>query len=177
MNITRVNNDINGNPRRVIHFLNLINEQDEETLTKNFEQTLKQNPFCMNELKYNLAVSRAKKYGGKKYHNKKYGGGIAFQEYNDSDVIALVERIMQEQTGEGQKFCRKCDATGEGMNEGFCFGEGVKYFKYKKDATKYAKSLGFKGLSSAYKNDEYYFTDWESDFQYIVKSGKLIDIE
>ena len=28
--------------------------------------------------KYSIAITRTKKYGGKKYHNKQYGGGIVF---------------------------------------------------------------------------------------------------
>ena len=63
---TKINND--GNPRFVCHFLNL--------LTKTEINDPKPN--------YNLALSRAKKLGGKKFHdavirNKQYGGGIVFQ--------------------------------------------------------------------------------------------------
>ena len=38
---------------------------------------------------------------------------------------------------EGEKFARKCDVTGEGMDEGFVVdydGMGITYFKYKKDS-------------------------------------------
>lgn len=53
----RIKNDINGNPRYVCHFLNIADN-------------------------YNSAIIIAKKIGGKKYHNKQYGGGIVFQSYN-----------------------------------------------------------------------------------------------
>lgn len=60
-------------------------------------------------------------------------------------------------------FARKCDATGKGMNEGYCFGDGERYFIKKKDATKYAKEIGYKTLNEAYDDDAYYWTDWEID--------------
>ena len=83
ISVKRVNNDSNGNPRLVIHFLNLITEQDANLSITN---------------KYNLALSRAKKYGGRKFHNKQYGGGIAFQEYNDTDVLDIVNKILAQCT-------------------------------------------------------------------------------
>ncbi len=62
---TRVNNDVNGNGRVVVHFL--------EFLTKN---EIDRAP--VSEL-YKLAVKKAKKIGGRKYRAKSYGGGIVFQ--------------------------------------------------------------------------------------------------
>jgi hypothetical protein len=60
-----------------------------------------------------------------------------------------------------ETFFRTCDATGEGMNEGFCFGSGDAYFKYEGDALNYAKELGYDSLEEAYEDEAYYFTDWE----------------
>jgi len=78
---TRVNNDVNGNPRYVCHFLNFIaggeNLYDVDT-------------------KYNLALSRAKKIGGRKFHNKQYGGGIVFQSYNISATEKEIRSLMEE---------------------------------------------------------------------------------
>ena len=67
INFKRVNNDVNGNPRYVCHFLNFV-KKDEETCT------------------YGTALIRAKKIGGRKFHNKQYGGGIVFQSYNIADT-------------------------------------------------------------------------------------------
>lgn len=75
----RINNDSNGNPRYVCHFLNLIKdgECDGIELSK----------------KYEYALKKARKIGGKKFHNKQYGGGIVFQSYNihklERDILAL----------------------------------------------------------------------------------------
>lgn len=79
--ITRIKNDINGNPRRVIHFLAFTTDED------------KRASMTIHEL-YDLALKRAKKVGGRKFHNKQYGGGIVFQAYSDDDVYALVSRAL-----------------------------------------------------------------------------------
>ena len=80
MEYLRINNDINGNPRYVFHFLNFLSEKE------------------MNELnvheKYSYALKKAKKIGGKKYHNKSYGGGIVFQSYNIQQTIKQIKEII-----------------------------------------------------------------------------------
>jgi len=72
INFTRINNDINGNPRYVCHFLNLLSDKEQES-------------YNVSE-KYALALKKAKTIGGKKYHTKSYGGGIVFQSYNIADL-------------------------------------------------------------------------------------------
>ena len=56
---TRVSADINGNSRHVCHFLNFIKEDEKAS--------------------YEVAIKRGNKLGGRKFHNKQYGGGIVFQ--------------------------------------------------------------------------------------------------
>lgn len=67
-NFTRINNDVNGNPRYVFHFLYLAD---------NYEEALK----------------LSKKFGGRKFHNKQYGGGIAIQSYNLEYEIKLINEL------------------------------------------------------------------------------------
>jgi len=74
--ITRIKNDINGNPRRVIHFLAFITPEERSALT-------------LVDL-YEFALKKARKLGGKRFHNKQYGGGIVFQAYSDDDVYERV---------------------------------------------------------------------------------------
>ena len=69
---TRVNSDINGNPRYVCHFLNFIKDDEKAS--------------------YEVAIKRANKLGGRKFHNKQYGGGLVFQCYNIDD---LEKRIVE----------------------------------------------------------------------------------
>jgi hypothetical protein len=71
-NFKRVNNDVNGNPRYVFHFLNIADN-------------------------YSDALKIAKKFGGKKFHNKQYGGGIAIQSYNLKNDCNRINEILTEE--------------------------------------------------------------------------------
>lgn len=75
---TRINNDTNGNPRYVCHFLSIPLTEDE-------------NKKGISE-KYLIALNKARKIGGKKFNNKQYGGGIVFQSYN---IQYLEDRINE----------------------------------------------------------------------------------
>lgn len=85
---TRVNNDVNGNPRYVCHFL-----------------AFKPHSDCVNfkSFSYDEALKAAKDFGGKKFHNKQYGGGIVFQSY---DIDGLADKIT-EHTGDFIQYTRK----------------------------------------------------------------------
>jgi hypothetical protein len=83
---TRVNNDINGNPRYVCHFLNFITDNDD------YDKT---GVYIGIDNKYRLALERAKKVGGKKYHNKRYGGGIIIQSYNIQEDERRIGELMK----------------------------------------------------------------------------------
>ena len=80
--LTRVNNDINGNPRYVVHFLEFLNNEE--------------NSFLPFSKKYEYALKKAKKIGGRKFHNKQYGGGIVFQSYNTDNLKEQIIDIMEE---------------------------------------------------------------------------------
>jgi len=83
----RVNSDINGNPRYVCHFLTLVPDLDKpENLETHGLETI---PW-----KYKIAVKRANKIGGRKYHNKSYGGGIVFQSYSLPDTEKDIAEII-----------------------------------------------------------------------------------
>ena len=83
---TRVNNDINGNPRYVIHFLNLIPSDYE---------------FIGVSEEYDLILNISKKLGlgGRKFHNKQYGGGLVFQSYNLKHTIKFLEEKLNNYFG------------------------------------------------------------------------------
>ena len=66
MNYKRINNDTNGNPIYVVHFLAIADD-------------------------YESALKIARKMGGKKFHNKQFGGGIVFQSYNIEETIKRLE--------------------------------------------------------------------------------------
>ena len=72
---TRMNNDVNGNPRYVIHFLAIADD-------------------------YRHAVNLARAIGGRKFHNKQYGGGIIFQSYNNDRLADEIAEISETLKGE-----------------------------------------------------------------------------
>ena len=76
---TRIKNDVNGNPRYVCHFLqlNTAEELSESNLTD----------------KYERAIKRANSIGGRKFHNKQYGGGIVFQSYSLDETVQSINRV------------------------------------------------------------------------------------
>jgi hypothetical protein len=75
----RINNDVNGNPRYVVHFYDLLNDGEGQDL---------------NILeKFDLAVKKSRKVGGKIYRGKDFGGGIVFQSYDIKTTINKVKGI------------------------------------------------------------------------------------
>lgn len=80
---TRVKNDVNGNPRHVCHFTDL------ETFNTRFYGRVNS---TISE-RYARVVKLANKVGGRKYHNKFYGGGIVFTAY-DCELQGIVNRIL-----------------------------------------------------------------------------------
>lgn len=83
---TRVKNDINGNPRYAVHFLKFLNED---------EKNMFHNNYGINAIHkmYEYALKKAKKIGGRKFHNKQYGGGIVFQSYNNNDLLEMIKEL------------------------------------------------------------------------------------
>jgi hypothetical protein len=77
------------------------------------------------------------------------------------------------------KYARQCSVTNEGMNEGWCFGDGEEYAKYESDAIKMAKEWGYDSIDEAYNEDACYWTEWEDedDYQYEEINGILTEIE
>ena len=66
------------------------------------------------------------------------------------------------------KYARKCDATGRGMNEGFVVKDGELYFSEEQHLINWLRGRGgMEGLSDkfilneAYEQEEYYYTEWE----------------
>jgi hypothetical protein len=79
MDWMRIKNDVNGNPRWVCHWLTLESKPD-YTLT-------------LSE-RYARALQLAKTIGGRKFHNKQFGGGIVFQCYGPDDIQPHIDRIL-----------------------------------------------------------------------------------
>ena len=88
-----------------------------------------------------------------------------------------------ETTETEEKYARVCNVTGEGMNKGYCFGDGDFYCKTDESAGKHLRKIlsegalfdtenGLEGkellgktdaelLEISYENEYHYFTEWE----------------
>jgi hypothetical protein len=73
MQFKRINNDINGNPRYVVHFYDLLRDGEGEGL-----------PILE---RYELAVKKARRIGGKAYRGRDFGGCVVFQSYDIQETI------------------------------------------------------------------------------------------
>jgi len=101
------------------------------------------------------------------------------------------------ETKERILYARQCDITGEGMNDGYCIGDGLMYIKYEKDMIKHIREVEKEGnldydkdvsegrltddwlIEDYYKADYYYWTEWEceEDLQYEEINGVLHELE
>jgi hypothetical protein len=84
METTRLKNDVNGNPRYAIHWLECEPEESRDAMRATL--TLHQ--------RYDRVLRAASKLGGRKFHNKQYGGGIVFTVY-ECELPGIVYRIKQ----------------------------------------------------------------------------------
>ena len=84
MEFTRTKNDINGNGRYIVHFLNLLT-QSEKDLPYDFGRP---------HYKFNIALRRAKTLGGKTYRGKDYAGGIVFQSVNNKSLEKEIKALV-----------------------------------------------------------------------------------
>jgi hypothetical protein len=74
----RIDNCTNGNPRYVIHFLELLSDD----ISNNNELSITQ--------KFDIALKNAKKVGGKKYTANWFGGGIVISSYSLQSDLEFV---------------------------------------------------------------------------------------
>jgi len=75
---TRVNSDINGNPRYVCHYLEFLVNSDYDKGIHTYEK----------------ALERARNLGGRKFHNKQYGGGIVFSTYSLRELQKSIYELV-----------------------------------------------------------------------------------
>lgn len=80
----KAKHDTNGNPRYVCHYLNLLTTAE------------KANNYLTFDGLYDFALKRAKKIGGRKFHNKQYGGGIVFRTDSTTETEQAIERVRGE---------------------------------------------------------------------------------
>lgn len=80
----------------------------------------------------------------------------------EGEIYTLISATHEENENTiKHKFPRRCDITGMGMWEGYCFGDGQDYAMDKPSAEKLAKQYGYDTLEEAFEDGAYYFTEWE----------------
>ena len=77
--------DTNGNRRYVIHYLPIYNAIKSRT---------GMNHGALSDTPYIVAVDAMRSIGGKRYHNRKYGGGISFAGANLATLGAEIEESI-----------------------------------------------------------------------------------
>jgi hypothetical protein len=75
----------------VIHFLGLLNEQDDALAEQHVHERT-----TLVLVKHRLAINKSRKYGGKGYTNRSFGGGVYFPSTDKDKVTALCDRIREE---------------------------------------------------------------------------------
>jgi hypothetical protein len=83
MDIKRIPHDINGNSRFAIHFSDLLTPLECVSIKTTIDE------------KYEIALKRSRRRGGRKYHNRSFGGGIAFQAYSESELQKDLENLLK----------------------------------------------------------------------------------
>ena len=93
-------------------------------------------------------------------------------------------------------WARKCDISGEGMDEGYCINDGDMYIKHEKDMLEWLRSKEWEFeneygliinvvklddydlLEWAFNDEIFYWTEWfeKEDVQYKEIDGKLIKL-
>jgi hypothetical protein len=89
----RANSDINGNPRWVCHFTQLIQDYYSPNYKEHFDI----------DDKYKIALNRAKKFGGRRFHNKQYGGGIVFCTYSITSIEDCILDVIDSESNIEEK--------------------------------------------------------------------------
>ena len=130
---------------------------------KSFELEIETTITTYIQVEANTSAEAKKKFDEDEDTREEYS--YKMMKYWDSDggVIKACDEV---------RYARKCDTTGEGMNEGYCWGEGEQHTKYRKDVIKELRADIENGMYHAKFMEQYYGTkdpkniphkDWDND--------------
>jgi hypothetical protein len=85
MQLSRVKNDVNGNGRFVVHFLDLVTNEDRAEAPE-----VGRIPWLIAR-----ALERSRKIGGQCYRGKSIAGGIVFQESSEELLRQNIAAIVK----------------------------------------------------------------------------------
>jgi late competence protein required for DNA uptake (superfamily II DNA/RNA helicase) len=105
---------------------------------------------------------------------KELGDSIYTEEMKQCEVI--------EEVVKGDKYARKCDKCGQGMNEGFCIYEGQEYYCSDECLHSVYSEQEWLEMYNAEDNggSSSYWTQWEEleeDYQYQIIDGILEEMD
>ena len=89
----RVENSNMGSPRWVVHFLDLLTQEDREKANDETRALKEAHPdqwFCVTDTLYQKALVKVREVGGRKYRAKWFGGGFVIQSHNLSQDIEQI---------------------------------------------------------------------------------------
>ena len=112
----RVNSDSNGNPRYVCHFLTFITDA---------ENARSGAAHIDVSVKYDMALIRAHSIGGRKFHNRQFGGGIVFKCYGESDLAPRIDAAMSVASHDES---HAYDLSLSVLNDGATYADRKRYF-------------------------------------------------
>ncbi len=98
MELMRVKHDSNGNPRYVVHFLELLSPEEQAAIDAAVRDNNKRNGHWSQSsihVMFDAALKKSRKIGGSKYRGKDFGGGIVFQSYNAAELKRDIEHLSQ----------------------------------------------------------------------------------
>ena len=85
---TKIKHDVNGNPRYVMHFIKLVSDNEVKAAENMGIEFV--------GWQYKQALKRSRKYGGKKFHNRQFGGGIVFGcVFNLQDLCDKLNQLLE----------------------------------------------------------------------------------
>jgi hypothetical protein len=90
IDLKRISWDINGNPRYICHYTDLLSEADKAS--NPLVSGIIANTIDSFNNRYKIALKKSRELGGKKYDTKKYNGYIVFQSHN---VDELEQQIIE----------------------------------------------------------------------------------
>jgi hypothetical protein len=85
MQLSRVKNDVNGNGRFVVHFLDLVTPEERAASPEQGRI-----PWL-----FDRALARSKKLGGRRYRGSDFGGGIVFQECGEELLRQDIHNLLK----------------------------------------------------------------------------------
>jgi hypothetical protein len=93
----RVNSDVNGNARYVVHYSEFLSNKELKEIYDTFIANHNGSSLGVIQVEYDYAIAKSKSLvGGKRYRGKEYGGGIVFQSHNIKQDLETIAKSKED---------------------------------------------------------------------------------